>query len=52
LGRDQQEDLAGAIPGSQFVVYANTGHLVLWEQPDRVARDLIAFVEGLAPRPL
>jgi rifampin ADP-ribosylating transferase len=52
LSREQQEDLANAIPDSQLVAYENTGHLVLWEQPDKVARDLTAFVEGLAQRPL
>jgi pimeloyl-ACP methyl ester carboxylesterase len=51
LTREQQEDLAGAIPGSQLVVYQNTGHLVLWEQPERVARDLTTFVESLPQRP-
>jgi pimeloyl-ACP methyl ester carboxylesterase len=47
LGREQQEELAGAVPGSRLVVYENTGHLVLWEQPARVARDLTTFVESL-----
>lgn len=51
LTREQEENLAGAIPGSRLVVYENTGHLVLWEQPERVARDLTTFVEGLAQRP-
>jgi pimeloyl-ACP methyl ester carboxylesterase len=45
-GEDQRQ-LAAAIPGSRLVVYEDTGHLVLWEQPDRVATDLTAFVEGL-----
>ncbi len=45
-GEDQRQ-LAAAIPGSQLIVYQDTGHLVLWEQPDRVATDLTAFVEGL-----
>jgi rifampin ADP-ribosylating transferase len=48
LSREQQEDLVGAIPGSRLVAYENTGHLVLWEQPERVARDLTAFLEDLA----
>jgi pimeloyl-ACP methyl ester carboxylesterase len=47
LSREQEEDLAVAIPGSRLVVYENTGHLVLWEQPERVARDLTTFVESL-----
>ena len=39
--------LAAAIPGSQLVVYPDTGHLVLWEQPARVASDVTAFVNEL-----
>jgi hypothetical protein len=29
-------------------VYEHTGHLVLWEQPERVATDLADFVAGLS----
>lgn len=48
LSREQQDDLCRAIPDSQLVVYEHTGHLVLWEQPERVARDVTSFVERLA----
>ncbi len=51
LTREHEENLAGAIPGSRLVVYENTGHLVLWEQPERVARDLTTFVESIARQP-
>jgi pimeloyl-ACP methyl ester carboxylesterase len=51
LSREQQEQLAGAIAGSRLLAYESTGHLVLWEQPDRVARDLTDFVELLQRRP-
>lgn len=44
LPADQAEQLAAAIPRSRLVSYAGTGHLVLWEQPERVAADLIAFI--------
>lgn len=44
LPRAGQEALSAAIPGSRLVVYDDTGHLVLWEQPERVARDLVDFV--------
>lgn len=44
LPASQADDLAAAIQGSQLVVYEHTGHLVLWEQPERVARDIAAFV--------
>lgn len=47
LTREDQETLSAAIPGSRLVVYEGTGHLVLWEQPERLATDLTAFVEGL-----
>jgi pimeloyl-ACP methyl ester carboxylesterase len=40
--------LAAAIPGSRLVGYEDTGHLVLWEQPERVATDLADFVAGLS----
>ena len=49
LSREQQDDLASAIPGSELVAYEDTGHLVLWEQPERIARDLTAFVDRLSP---
>lgn len=44
---EEERALAAAIPGSRLVVYENTGHLVLWEQPERVASDLAGFVESL-----
>jgi pimeloyl-ACP methyl ester carboxylesterase len=40
--------LVEAIPGSRLIVYEDTGHLVLWEQPERVAIDLADFVAGLS----
>jgi rifampin ADP-ribosylating transferase len=48
LSRDDQETLAAAIPGSQLIVYPDTGHLVLWEQPEQVANDLTDFVTALS----
>jgi pimeloyl-ACP methyl ester carboxylesterase len=48
LSRDDEEALSAAIPGSQLMVYDDTGHLVLWEQPERVANDLTDFVTGLS----
>ena len=47
LTSEDQRALAAAIPGSRLIVYQDTGHLVLWEQPERVASDLTAFVDGL-----
>ena len=48
LSRGDQETLEAAITGSRLVVYPGAGHAVYWEEPDRVASDLAAFIEGLA----
>lgn len=47
LTREHEEGFARAIPGSQMITYADTGHLVLWEQPEQVATDLMAFMDTL-----
>jgi rifampin ADP-ribosylating transferase len=49
-GRDEllsladQEAMVAAIPGARLVVYDDTGHLVLWEHPERVAAEVTAFL--------
>jgi rifampin ADP-ribosylating transferase len=48
LSQHDEEALAAAIPGSRLIVYNDTGHLVLWEQPERVASDLTDFVKSLS----
>jgi non-heme chloroperoxidase len=40
---DQDALLAG-IRGSRLAVYASTGHAPHWEEPERFARDLLAFL--------
>ncbi len=47
MTRERAEALAAGIPVSRLVMYEDTGHLVLWEQPERVASDLITFIESL-----
>ena len=42
--------LANAIPHARVVTYESTGHLVLWEQPERVAADVADFVSLLEKR--
>ncbi len=44
LPADQADELLVAIEGSRRVTYEGTGHLVLWEQPERVAKDVTAFI--------
>lgn len=45
-GKDQAA-LAERVPGSTLRTYADVGHLVLWEVPERVAVDVVAFVQGI-----
>jgi non-heme chloroperoxidase len=47
--RREQEALAKAISGSRHVVYHGAGHALHWEDPERFAADLAAFVESLVP---
>jgi non-heme chloroperoxidase len=44
LPREEEDQLAAAIPGARVVVYPATGHSPNWERPDRVADDLDAFM--------
>jgi pimeloyl-ACP methyl ester carboxylesterase len=48
LGRAQTEALLSALPRAQWIEYEDTGHLVLEEQPARLAADIASFVTGLA----
>jgi rifampin ADP-ribosylating transferase len=47
LTRGDQEAMRDAMPGSRLVVYEGVGHLVLWEAPERVANELVGFVQQL-----
>jgi non-heme chloroperoxidase len=45
-----QEVLAAGIAGSRLEIYEGTGHALHWEEPERFAAELTAFVEDLAGR--
>jgi pimeloyl-ACP methyl ester carboxylesterase len=45
LPRSDQEALSTSIASSRLVVYTGAGHAFYWEAPDRVAFDLVAFIE-------
>ena len=49
LPADAGERLTAAIPGAGLRTYEDGGHMVLWEQPERVARDITEFAASLAP---
>jgi pimeloyl-ACP methyl ester carboxylesterase len=42
--RRDQDIMLAAIPDAALIVYEGTGHAVHWEQPERLAADLVAFV--------
>jgi rifampin ADP-ribosylating transferase len=44
LGREQSAALVRAIPGAEWIEYPDTGHLVLEEEPTRLAADVMSFV--------
>jgi non-heme chloroperoxidase len=45
LAREEQERRVAIIPDATLRVYPDTGHLVHWERPEWVVRDLEAFIE-------
>jgi rifampin ADP-ribosylating transferase len=49
LPREDADSLTRAIENCELIVYPRTGHLVLYEQPERVAADTVRFLERLPP---
>jgi pimeloyl-ACP methyl ester carboxylesterase len=47
LPKSDQEALASAIPNARVVIYPGSGHALYWEEPERVAQDLVAFARSL-----
>src|SRR5688572_10821002 len=45
--RAEQDTLNRGIAGSRLTTYTGTGHCPHWEEPERFAADLIAFVRGV-----
>jgi non-heme chloroperoxidase len=47
--RADQEALLAAVPGSRLLVYEGAGHGLHWEEPERFAADVAAFVRSEGP---
>jgi len=45
MTRADQDALVAGIKGSRLLVYAGTAHAPHWEEPERFARDLVAFLQ-------
>ena len=43
------DSLAARNPGAELHVYPETGHAIHWERPEQSTRDLITFLERVAP---
>ena len=43
--REEQDALLAAIPSAELRSYPGVGHLVHWEEPERVAADIAEFAE-------
>ncbi|MGO1059692.1 alpha/beta fold hydrolase [Planococcus sp. FY231025] len=43
--RTDQEQLARAIPDSRLTVFPQLGHLLYWEDPKNVAKEITSFIE-------
>ena len=48
LPREDQQTILDAVHGAGFLAYENTGHVVHWEQPERVVADIAAFAARIA----
>ncbi|MFF3615496.1 alpha/beta fold hydrolase [Streptomyces sp. NPDC002580] len=48
LPREDQQVILDAVHGAGFLVYEGAGHVVHWEQPERVVADIAAFAARLA----
>lgn len=48
VGREMQDFLVETIPGARLLVYAGIAHTPRWEDPQRCAADIAAFVESAA----
>lgn len=48
IKEDDQLALAEAIKGSGFIAHPGAGHMLYWEEPALIARDIVIFINGIA----
>jgi len=46
FSRTNQDRFLAALPAAQLTIYEETGHCPNWEQPEKVAADIVAFIEA------
>lgn len=47
ISQSDQDSLTNAIAGSKLIVHKSAGHMLYWEEPDRVASDIVAFINEI-----
>ncbi|MEV0320278.1 alpha/beta fold hydrolase [Streptomyces sp. NPDC050658] len=47
LTREDQQTILDTVIGARLTVYEGAGHVVYWERPERVARDIADFAAGV-----
>lgn len=45
--REDQDEVAMALKQSQLIIYTGTGHAIHWEEPQKLAQDLVVFTNRL-----
>jgi non-heme chloroperoxidase len=48
FGRNEPDAIVSAVAGARLIVYKGAGHGTHWEEPERFASDLVAFVRRVA----
>ncbi len=51
LGRAEAQALVSSIRGARWTEYADAGHVIHWEQPARLATDILQFAAGTKSSP-
>ncbi|MER6137606.1 alpha/beta hydrolase [Streptomyces sp. NPDC001815] len=49
LPRADQQLILDTIPGATLVVYEGAGHVLYWEEPERLVQDVTAFAAAVLP---
>lgn len=50
LPRADQQQILDAIPEAALVVYEGAGHLLYWEEPERIVQDVVGFAVRVMPK--
>jgi non-heme chloroperoxidase len=49
VGREMQDELLARLPAAELLTYPAVGHTPRWQDPERFAADVVAFVHAVLP---